>query len=56
MTLTFLHTPGHTPEHIAVLAEAPGAAGRLFTGDLLFVGAVGRPDLLGEEQTAQLRA
>jgi hydroxyacylglutathione hydrolase len=54
ITLTFLHTPGHTPEHITILAEAPGDPARLFTGDLLFVGAVGRPDLLGEAQTAQL--
>jgi hydroxyacylglutathione hydrolase len=54
VTLTFLHTPGHTPEHISVLAEASGQPGRLFTGDLLFVGAVGRPDLLGAEQTAAL--
>ena len=54
VTLTFLHLPGHTPEHIAILAEAAGQPTRLFTGDLLFVGAVGRPDLLGHEQTAQL--
>ena len=54
ITLTFLHTPGHTPEHIAILAEAQGQPSRLFTGDLLFVGAVGRPDLLGVEQTRQL--
>ena len=54
VTLTFLHTPGHTPEHISILAEAPNQPARLFTGDLLFVGAVGRPDLLGQEQTAQL--
>ena len=54
VTLTFLHTPGHTPEHISILAEEPGQPARLFTGDLLFVGAVGRPDLLGDEQTAQL--
>jgi hydroxyacylglutathione hydrolase len=54
LTLTFLHTPGHTPEHIAILAEAPDTPSHLFTGDLLFVGAVGRPDLLGTEQTRQL--
>ncbi len=54
LTLTFLHTPGHTPEHVAILAEAPGQPTRLFTGDLLFVGAVGRPDLLGEAQTRRL--
>jgi hydroxyacylglutathione hydrolase len=54
VTLTFLHTPGHTPEHICILAEAPGEPARLFTGDLLFVGGVGRPDLLGEAQTRRL--
>ena len=54
LRLTFLHTPGHTPEHIAILAEAPDKPSRLFTGDLLFVGAVGRPDLLGTELTRQL--
>ena len=54
VALTFLHTPGHTPEHISILAEAPGKPSRLFTGDFLFVGSVGRPDLLGTEQTRQL--
>lgn len=54
LTLTFLHTPGHTPEHISILAEQPGKPSRLFTGDFLFVGSVGRPDLLGTEQTRQL--
>lgn len=43
------HTPGHTPEHISFLttdtagADAPMG---LFTGDFVFVGDVGRPDLL----------
>lgn len=54
VTLTFLHTPGHTPEHITVKVDEPGAPVRLCTGDLLFVGGVGRPDLLGEAQTRQL--
>jgi hydroxyacylglutathione hydrolase len=54
VTLTFLHTPGHTPEHVCLLAEASGQPQRLFTGDLLFVGGVGRPDLLGEAQTRRL--
>ena len=54
VTLTCLHTPGHTWEHICILAEAGGQPARLFTGDLLFVGAVGRPDLVGEAQTRQL--
>lgn len=52
--LTFLHTPGHTPEHICVLVREPGAPDRLLTGDTLFVGAVGRPDLLGAEQAGGL--
>jgi hydroxyacylglutathione hydrolase len=50
----FLHTPGHTPEHVCVLATEPGLPVRAFTGDTLFVGAVGRPDLLGPEQMQQL--
>jgi hydroxyacylglutathione hydrolase len=54
LSLRFLHTPGHTYEHIAILAGAPGEPRRLFTGDLLFVGGVGRPDLVGEAQTRQL--
>jgi len=44
-----LHTPGHTPEHITFLvtdrARGAGAVGAL-TGDFIFVGDVGRPDLL----------
>lgn len=56
LALEFLHTPGHTPEHISILVRQPGAPVRLFTGDTLFVGAVGRPDLLGETQTRQLAA
>lgn len=47
--LEVLHTPGHTPEHVAFLVsdlattEAPLG---LLSGDFLFVGDVGRPDLL----------
>ena len=44
-----LHTPGHTPEHICfVITDRPSSdkpVGML-TGDFLFVGDVGRPDLL----------
>ena len=44
-----LHTPGHTPEHICFLVTdtmvASEPAGAL-TGDFIFVGDVGRPDLL----------
>jgi hydroxyacylglutathione hydrolase len=44
-----LHTPGHTPEHISFLMTDTAGADRpmgLFTGDFVFVGDVGRPDLL----------
>lgn len=50
-------TPGHTPEHIAFLLFDPAAGPdpvALFSGDVLFVGEVGRPDLLGKEQTEEL--
>jgi len=44
-----LHTPGHTPEHISFMITDGAASGEpmgLLTGDFLFVGDVGRPDLL----------
>jgi hydroxyacylglutathione hydrolase len=54
--LSVMHTPGHTPEHLtflvtdrAVATEPMGAV----TGDFLFVGDVGRPDLL--ERAARLQ-
>lgn len=43
------HTPGHTPEHVMfVLTDVPAAPHPImaFTGDFVFVGDVGRPDLL----------
>lgn len=52
--LKAMHTPGHTPEHIILLGYDDSRSREMpcvsFTGDLLFVGGVGRPDLLGEEQ------
>lgn len=42
VTMKFLHTPGHTPGACCILID-----GNLFTGDTLFVGAVGRTDLPG---------
>lgn len=44
-----LHTPGHTPESISfLLTDTPASPEpvMLFTGDFVFVGDVGRPDLL----------
>lgn len=46
-----MHTPGHTPEHIAFVMTDTAIADKpmgVFTGDFLFVGDVGRPDLLEE--------
>jgi glyoxylase-like metal-dependent hydrolase (beta-lactamase superfamily II) len=42
VTLKVLHTPGHSPGGICLFGD-----GNLFTGDTLFVGAVGRTDLPG---------
>ena len=47
--LEVLHTPGHTPEHVSFLLTDGAATDRpmgAFTGDFIFVGDVGRPDLL----------
>jgi hydroxyacylglutathione hydrolase len=45
-TIEVLHTPGHTLESSCYLVQMPdGHAPALFTGDTLFVGDVGRPDL-----------
>lgn len=50
--LKFLETPGHTPEGITIVAEdtaSPDAPLKMFTGDTLFIGDVGRPDLIGSK-------
>ena len=47
--LSVLHTPGHTPEHLTFLVgdtKAGSTPMGALTGDFLFVGDVGRPDLL----------
>lgn len=50
--LKVLHTPGHTPESISfVLTDHGGGSTEpmgIFTGDFVFVGDIGRPDLLEE--------
>ena len=56
VVLRFLATPGHTPESISIVvidtavANTPEA---VLTGDTLFVGDVGRPDLLGARMPAE---
>ncbi|MDQ6480071.1 MBL fold metallo-hydrolase [Dyadobacter sp. LHD-138] len=44
--LRSLYTPGHAPEHIAVVLYEEGKDRIVFSGDSLFFGDVGRPDLL----------
>jgi hydroxyacylglutathione hydrolase len=49
LTLEVIHTPGHTPESISFLLTDHPATVKpvmVFTGDFVFVGDVGRPDLL----------
>ncbi len=52
-----LHTPGHTPESVCyLLFDEQGKEYALFTGDTLFVGDVGRPDLLDGKMSSQTLA
>ncbi len=56
--LKAMHTPGHTPEHVTWAlyddTRSKDTPWMLFTGDFVFVGDVGRPDLLGPEQQKEL--
>ena len=46
LTIRVLHTPGHTPESVSfLLLDENKKANCIFTGDTLFIGDVGRPDL-----------
>jgi glyoxylase-like metal-dependent hydrolase (beta-lactamase superfamily II)/rhodanese-related sulfurtransferase len=50
VTLRFIETPGHTPESVSVLIidnEISNEPQKVLTGDTLFIGDVGRPDLAG---------
>jgi glyoxylase-like metal-dependent hydrolase (beta-lactamase superfamily II)/rhodanese-related sulfurtransferase len=47
VSLEAVETPGHTPGCVSWKLIEQGIATRIFTGDTLFVGSVGRPDLLG---------
>lgn len=49
--LTVLHTPGHSPGGVCLYGE-----NNLFTGDTLFVGAVGRTDLPGGSMETMLQS
>lgn len=58
LRIVALHTPGHTPEHLSFVvydrkrsADVPMA---LLSGDFIFVGSLGRPDLLGDAAKQRL--
>lgn len=53
VTFTSLNTPGHSPDSITIVAE-DGNKTALFTGDTLFIGDVGRPDL--REKAGNMKA
>jgi glyoxylase-like metal-dependent hydrolase (beta-lactamase superfamily II) len=50
--IRLLHTPGHTPGSQCFLVEEAGRAGRLVSGDTLFLGSCGRVDLPGADPEA----
>ncbi|MBI4478096.1 MAG: MBL fold metallo-hydrolase [Acidobacteria bacterium] len=56
--LRALYTPGHTPEHVSFLLydtiRNPREPLAMFSGDFIFVGSLGRPDLLGEDAKRRL--
>jgi hydroxyacylglutathione hydrolase len=56
--LKAVHTPGHTPEHVTWAlyddTRSKDTPWLLFTGDFVFVGDVGRPDLLGPDEQKAL--
>ncbi len=54
LTIKALHTPGHTLESTCyLLSKEDGAPYCIFTGDTLFVGDVGRPDLFSGNMTKE---
>jgi len=57
VSLKFLETPGHTPESICIVVTDPASSSvapqMVLTGDTLFIGDVGRPDLAGGQGTPE---
>jgi hydroxyacylglutathione hydrolase len=57
VVLTARHTPGHTPEHMALLLSEAARKGRphaVFSGGSLLINAAGRTDLLGPDKAREL--
>jgi hydroxyacylglutathione hydrolase len=53
-TIRAMHTPGHTHNHTSYVLESPGGPVAIFSGGSMLVGAVGRSDLLGPDDTEVL--
>ncbi len=51
--LTAINTPGHSPDSICILLEHEGIQKVVFTGDTLFIGDCGRPDLREDQEKMQ---
>ncbi len=54
VTFTSLNTPGHSPDGITIVAKDKESKHAMFTGDTLFIGDVGRPDL--REKAGNMKA
>ena len=54
--IRLIHTPGHTPGSQCFLVEEAGQAGKLVSGDTLFLGSCGRVDLPGSDPEQMYRS
>jgi len=54
LTVTAVHTPGHTPHHTSYVVRDESGSEVAFTGGSMLYGAVGRPDLVSPESTREL--
>lgn len=54
MTMTAMHTPGHTPNHMSYVLQEAGETVAVFTGGSMLFGAVGRTDLISRDLTEEL--
>jgi hydroxyacylglutathione hydrolase len=54
LTLTSLHTPGHTPDHRSYVLNEGGRPKALFSGGAVMLGAIARTDLFGPQHALHL--
>jgi len=54
INLEAIHTPGHSPDSISIIATDENRQRAMFSGDTLFIGDVGRPDL--REKAGNMKA